>query len=1007
MKKISLRFLIAPVLVCLSAVSLFGQANTTATLRGTVMDKTQAVIPGAEVRITGTETGLARSATTNAEGSYVFNLLPAGHYNVRVTVRGFNIAAFENVELTVGQTTTIDATLAPSAQAETVTVESNGATLVDIQKTDVSRPITPAEVENMPLNGRDFVNLALLAPGARPMPSYDPTKARIGVFATNGSSGRNVNITVNGIDNKDGTVGGPVMQLPLEAIEEFNISTQRFSAANGRSEGAAVNVITKSGTNNYHGVLYFFDRDKPFNALNYFEETAHGGSGQKSDFSRQQFGGSIGGPVQKDKTFLFFALERAREQTSLNISGPTFTELSLLPASFGANPVHSLPTPYFDWRYNGRVDHRIDEKNNVSFSYANQNNRGLNDQATSTLIQNNFTTNQLIIANGSWNSVITPNIVNAVTLGYQYWHNVIQTDTPGLQNVFPAGNFGTAGAVPQESVQRKWQFKDDIAITKGKHSFKTGFDYLWEPQLGGLLASSFSGVLTFNDNPSVILGNTNGKYPQGFASAGAIQSFTYGNGGNPYFFLSGKMFGLYFQDDWKVKRNVTINLGVRWDKDFNLNGHEEQATARAFLDLQKIGSPYGSHLPNDDNKDFSPRFGLAWDVKGNSKHVVRVGYGLYYGQTFINIPLFMIQQANSAIYTTTSYTTSSIIPTTGQPLSAFRFGVDQLPTRAPGGSQLIGSATVGQNVDPNYRNPYSQQWNGGYTWAITSDSVIEAEYVHVLGLHESKTIVVNPTINGAPRATDAPFTAAGIPLFGRVSDYMSIGRSRYDGMNLSYRRRLSKRFSANATYTLSKAVAYNGNAAAFGNAPSDLRQWFSPEDFGPTPADERHRITISGLVNLPWRFEFAPIMQWATGRPWTPLEGQNDSYNFGGGAGNTHAVTLDSAPNDLTQTKTFSVAQLQACLYAGTCHQIGYNTMRGEDFFQLDARFSRDFKFGEKAHLQLIFQAFDLTNRANFGVNYQTSIRAATFGQPTNFIGGTGVIVPKSFSGEFGAKFSF
>ncbi len=236
---------------------------------------------------------------------------------------------------------------------------------------------------------------------------------------------------------------------------------------------------------------------------------------------------------------------------------------------------------------------------------------------------------------------------------------------------------------------------------------------------------------------------------------------------------------------------------------------------------------------------------------------------------------------------------------------------------------------------------------------------------------------------------------------------MSIGRSRYDGFNLSYRKRLSKRFSANATYTLSKAVAYNGNSAAFGNAPTDLRDWFAGHDFGPTPADERHRITISGLVNLPWRFEFAPIMQWATGRPYTPLEGQNDSYNFGGGAGNTHAVVLDSDPNNLFATKSYTVAQLQACLYGGTCHQIGYNTFRGDDFFQLDARFSRDFKFGEKAHLQLIFQAFNLTNHANFGTNYQTNIRSASFGQPTAFIGGTSAIIPKSFAGEFGARFSF
>src|SRR5204863_4349160 len=156
--------------------------------------------------------------------------------------------------------------------AEVVTVEASGAALVDVQKTDVSRPISPTEIVDLPTNGRDFVSLAVLAPGARAVNSYDPTKNRMGVFATNGSSGRNVNVTVNGIDNKDNTVGGPVMQLPLEAISEFNISTQRFSAANGRSEGAAVSVITRSGTNTPHGSLFFFGRNEALNTQNALED---------------------------------------------------------------------------------------------------------------------------------------------------------------------------------------------------------------------------------------------------------------------------------------------------------------------------------------------------------------------------------------------------------------------------------------------------------------------------------------------------------------------------------------------------------------------------------------------------------------------------------------------------------------------------------------------------------------------------------------------------------------
>ena len=353
---------------------------------------------------------------------------------------------------------------------------------------------------------------------------------------------------MNGIDNKDGTVGGPMMQLPLEAIQEFNISTQRFSAANGRSEGAAVNVLTKSGTNTFHGAIYFFDREAIFNALNYFEKVENKGSGQKADFSRQQFGGSIGGPVKKDKTFLFFALERARENTSLNVTGTAYSELSLLQQNgfSGIQLAHSIPTPYFDWRYNGRIDQKINDKHSFSASYSNQNNRGLNDQASSTadLSAGNFTTNQLIIANATFNSVLSPNVVNSFTAGYQYWHNLIDESPRYLQFAFPSASFGTRGAVPQESFQRKWQFRDDIAFNYGTHSFKTGFDYLWEPLLGGILESTIAGAVTFFDDPDVILSNKT-KYPQGIQNERDHfyhpwhhrQSYLYG----------GEMFGLYFR----------------------------------------------------------------------------------------------------------------------------------------------------------------------------------------------------------------------------------------------------------------------------------------------------------------------------------------------------------------------------------------------------------------------------------------------------------------------------
>src|SRR5262249_37424327 len=374
---------------------------------------------------------------------------------IKVGAGGLGSAVTESGELLGGRTTKLDYTLNLGAAAETVTVTAE-TPIVDTQKTDVGLNITPQEVTNLPLNGRDFANLAILAPGAKPVDSYDPTKNRVAVFGINGSSGRNVNVTVNGIDNKDNTVGGPVMQLPLEAVKEYVITTKRVAAANGRSEGAAVNVISKSGSNSFHGGAYVYERNERFNATEVNPSTGEKNA-DKSPFSRQQYGGSIGGPIYKDKTFFFFAFEKQRERTSIVVNSDALAELNLV-KSLGAQPAASIPTPYNDTRYNGRLDYRFNEKHNAFLSYAAQSNFGLNDQsgATNDLTGGNFTKNELQVANATLNSTLTPNLVNSFTVGFQYWNNLIDSAKKVPTITFPGGiSFGTNTNVPQQSYQRK------------------------------------------------------------------------------------------------------------------------------------------------------------------------------------------------------------------------------------------------------------------------------------------------------------------------------------------------------------------------------------------------------------------------------------------------------------------------------------------------------------------------------------------------------------------------
>jgi len=1013
-----------------ASVGANAQATASAVLEGTILDASQGVVAGSHITLVSKDTDATRATTSSSTGLYRFDLLPPGHYELKVTMPGFRATTVGPFELFVSQTSTVNVTLQPGVVSETVTVTEE-APIVDTTKTSVGTTFTPDDVEDMPLNGRDFGNLAFLAPGARPVNSYDPTKNRVAVFSIDGSTGRNVNVTVNGIDNKDNSVGGPVMQLPLTAVEEFTISTQRFSAVNGRSEGAAINVITKSGSNKLHGGGYFYDTQTALNANNYFSEQSNQPTPQ---FERQQFGGDVGGPIRKDKDFFFGAIERDREHTSLVVTQQAFTELSLL-TSIGADPARVIPTPFFEWRYNGRVDHRFNANHQLSVSYTGQSNDGLNDQSgqTNDLTAGNFTTNHQIIANATLSSLFGPNIVNALMAGYQYWNNVIDTNkfSPATVN-FPNGiYFGTNGNVPQETFQKKWQFKDDLAIMHGAQSWKTGFDMIYEPVLGGFFEFNPVPSLTFQDLPDVIINNTNGEYPEGLATPGAVTGMSIA-AGDPRFLQQGiKQVGVYFQDDWKVKPRLTLNLGVRWDKDIALLGTSFIPQSRTYLELKAIGSPLVATLPSDPSRDVSPRVGFAYDLTGHGRHILRGGYGLYFGQLFDNINLFMIQQANPTLFATlfsvttkgasdptcTSSTPACYVPGTTIPLTQWRYGVDPMPTVPSTRITSLPPGSTGRLINPDYEDPYTQQANIGYSFAVNASSVIEVDYIHSLGLHDANSFQVNP-INpavGPSRSLSAAFQAANQPVLGSISEASSAGRSRYDGLNVSYRRRMSRRISVNTSYVLSKAVGYDGSAASFGNIAVNPFNPFDPNvDYGPVPNDERHRWTFGGVFDLPWGFQASPFVQFSSARPYSPSNGIGNFFGYGSGTGAAHDIVRFADPDNYTAFGTAAYpkssaaqAAMQACLAADQCFQLPFDALRGQAFFQMDARLSKSIRIRERGTLNLLFQGFDITNRANFGNNYGSNPRVANFAQPTGFIAASSVIVPKSFRGEFGVEYRF
>ena len=701
-----------------------------------------------------------------------------------------------------------------------------------------------------------------------------------------------------------------------------------------------------------------------------------------------------------------------------------------------------VPTPFFENRLNGRLDYTINSKNQAYLSVTTQANNSLNDQSNGLfdLTEGNFTTNHLQAANLTLNSQLSSTLVNEFTLGFQYWNNLIDSTTraPLFTFVSPTGiQFGTNTNVPQNSIQRKFQFKDDVSKTVGNHTFKTGVDYIFTPLQGGFFEFNPTLEIDYHKLPSQIL-----AAPGGFMNPGLVDSMSIAEGDPTFLIKDAKQLGLYFQDDWKVMPRLTLNLGLRWDKDFDFVGGTDIANSRTFQELQAAApfSPLAASLvrkkATDYSAGFSPRIGVAYDLTGHGSQLLRAGFGMYFDNTFQNIPLFMEQQANATIFQTAfSVSGSQLVPGTGITVDQWHLG-DPFPVVPPPSGALATGAT-GRLMDPNYRTPVTEEWNGGYTWAINNKSVFEVEYVHVLSLHENKTINLDPRIPINPfnitttkvteDATtmqpvctaascgfffplDAAFTSAGVPVLGSVRDEASIGRSRYDGLNFSYRQRAFYKTDLTANYTLARAVGYDEDGGSFRYYPRDPRIPLAANDFGPAFNDERNHFTLALTAHLPWGMEFSPILQAGSARPYLALAGTNLA-NFGGGSSAQALVVPKSDPTNLTAFDSVAngpnkLAASQ-CYYSGQCEFVPYNSLRGDPYFNMDARVAKNIKLGESRNLQLAFQAFNLTNHANYGNNFNAVVDQSTFGHAAGFINPTSSLLPRAFTGEFGARFSF
>jgi hypothetical protein len=1038
--------LVAFALVVFLAVPNYAQV-TTGDITGRITDAQGRVVPGATVTATNKSTGASRTSITDEGGDYTIAQLPAGRYDVTVEAKTFSKALLQDFELNVGAKPTLNLELKPGELAETVTVTAENA-LIETTKSELGGVVTPAEVENLPLINRTFANLSVIMPEARPAGNFDPTKARVGNVAMNGGDGRQLDVNVDGGDNKDNVVGGLLQNFAYEGIQEFQVLQHRWTAESGRSVGGVVNVITKSGSNDFHGSAFFNFRNQSLRAKDFFEKQS---AGEKSKYDREEYGGSLGGRIIRDKLFFFGTIEKFRERQNLLINPARLPEIAAIP---GVTAVTAIPTPYDDTLITGKVDHRISASQSMFYRYSQQKFSSPNDQfdasKPSDLTGGNTTDNKMYSFVINHTYTLSATKLNQFAFHFQDFTNAILavTDKPNL--IFPSVQTGANVNVPQMTTERKFQFRDDFSVLMNNHSMKFGANYI-HTKIGGFFFFGAKGYqVTFGSDPLTLKNS-----PQGFATPGAVQAITFFDGAGDTTQPAMHQVAFYFQDDYKVTPRLTLNLGVRWDA--NIGVLIDQTNNRTMKLLKQLQHPFAQALAGDANKlrrttpsflEFQPRIGFAWDPRGDGQTVIRGGYGIFYDQIFQNLTLFSQQQVNATLY-------QQILDLQAPDLApgctgfawcpvGFRFGIDPLPT-PPAGSTLteLAPGSVGRIIDPDAKDPYVQKFSFGIEKTLGNGFVISSDYVHTIGIHEPRVqhtnqllAFCNPAFPGAnpasplcvrgagSRVLSKAFADAGLGSgrLARILIYGTTNRSLFDSWTTTLRRR-SKGSLLTASYVLASSRSWGGQPVASyssSNINVTPERQFLPEEFGPTRLDERHRVVVSGVFDLPGGFQLAPIVQFASARPYSLATGFDID---GDGRSDVDRICASADPAAVFAARG-NLTALRALNPLG-CQQIAVNSQRsgfivsgGQTrkvsgrYFNADLRVSRPFHLGEKATLNTFINFYNLFNTKNLSLFNQRGLSFANsaggFMQPLTLFGpGFGPPVGIPLTVQLGARFSF
>jgi len=815
------------------AASALAQDAATGVVTGRVIDPSSAPVVGARVVATRTATGATRETTTDAAGGHVIASLAPGEYQVAIKAAGFAPTTFERVLVEVGRRVTVDAVLALEGRAETVDVEEEGVS-VSTGTSLVGGVVGAGVVQNLPLNGRNFLELAFLLPGNSAAPNFDPTKTNVVAISAAGQLGRGGNITIDGQDNNDDVVGGPLANLPQDAVQEFQMATNRFSAEQGRSAAAAINVVTRSGTDTFGGTLSVFLRDDSMQGL---PATFDRSTGEAPPFSRQQYSATLGGPIARGKAWWFAAAEY-RDQDAVVQTGTRDVEARTIRQTLAAAPLE-------DFLGMARIDVRATDADTLGFRYLMQDEADTAasklDRSIGSATQRQASENRHHQGLVTWTRLLGPTAVSTLRASYSDFRNQIQPVTPSRQLTFPTIQDGASFRVPQGTTQTRWQVAESVSWVKGAHSLRFGAEFshtYGRFDLGVFREGRVELVQDFAEfdlNGDGRVNDSDLLFAVTLRSGKPDQDLELDDCSSTY--LAG-----FIQDDWRITPQLTLNLGLRYELDTNVKN------ISGYGDINPIVQPFLQGDRERDKDNFGPRLGFAWTNKAGSFQL-HGGFGLYYDR--VTLEIISLERGLDG----------RALPIEVRAGNVFFLGPDGVPPFAPTfdnpftGFILPGAGASGINIiDNSMENPTVQQFNLGTRLKLPGDSVLQLDYVHNRGTHfiigRPIGTVFNPEVGG-------PDTVLNLES--------SVG-TRYDALLTSLEKRWGRGQELRLSYSLARARNYaNDDQIPFSTGPIDPNDL--EREYGPTPNEQRHRVVLSGSLMLPAELRLSGIWTIATGVP--------------------------------------------------------------------------------------------------------------------------------------------